>query len=131
MQKLKADIEKQMNIISYIVNGSEFGKFNRQNVETYFDMDREMASSYSEETRRKMLEADKYFAPKSYADGSVMSGYEQVRLILIDSQSELLKKFVEIYADILPYFPPAEAKAHITYLNEISSKLTGIQKSIK
>lgn len=130
VQKLKADIEKQMNILSYIVNGSEFGKFNRQNVETYFDMDREMASSYSEETRRKMLEADKYFAPKPYADGSVMSGYEQVRLILIDSQSGLLKKFVEIYADILPYFPPGEAEAHITYLKEISTKLTGIKKSI-
>lgn len=97
--ELQKIIIQRMEILRFLCNCEEL---DRDKLTTFFTMAEKAGMLWAPEHKQELLNATFHFAPKRKSDGTVMNGFEQVRVMLIETQKEGLYKQLNLFNLSLP-----------------------------
>ena len=103
---LQKNIEQHMEILRYLCT---CGNLDENKVTHYFSLADQVGMNWPSDDKQTMLNATLFFAPKRVSDGTVMNGFEQVRVMLIESHAEGVTQNLKLYTALIPTLPKDEA----------------------
>jgi hypothetical protein len=126
--KLQKNIEQNMAILRYLCT---CGKLDQDKLTTYFSMADQVGMQWPSNDRQTMLNATLNFAPKRASDGTVMNGFEQVRVMLIESHAKGVSQNLKLFNALIPLLPKDETilKPAATFLQQVVADIKELELS--
>ena len=119
---MKEAVEKQLNVLRYLCT---CGKFDRSKMENYISMAEKIGMQWSSQEQEQMLNATIYFFPKSQSDGTVLDGYDQVRIELVGAHADAVSQSIKLINNL----PPDPSLTSL--LQNISSEMNTLISKLK
>jgi len=125
--ELRRTVEQQLGILRFLCT---CGKFDSEKVATYFSMAEQIGMQWGPEDKHTMLNAT-LIAPKLRSDKTVMNGFEQVRVMLIENHVEGVANSIALFTQLLPTLSldEATAKANSAFLVQVVAELKKLTSS--
>jgi hypothetical protein len=126
--KLQKNIEQNMAILRYLIT---CGKLDQEKVTTYFSMADQAGMQWPSDDKQTMLNATLNFAPKLASNGTVMNGFEQVRVMLIESHAKGVTQNLKLYNTLVPTLPKDKSTltAAASFLMQINEDIKELKLS--
>lgn len=114
-------VQKQLNILRYLCT---CGKFDQSKIENYISMAEKIGMQWSSQEREQMLNAKAYFFPKSQSDGTVLDGFDQVRIELVGAHADAVSQSIKLIKNLPPEPSLVSLLQNVTNeMNALISKL--------
>lgn len=119
---MQETIQKHMDILRYLCT---CGKFDRDKMANYISMAEKTGMQWEPQEKHQMLNATAFFMPKRQSDGTVIDGFEQLRIEFIEAAAGAVSQGIKVIKQLFP--EPATAsflKRVVDEMNELIRQFT-------
>ena len=121
MEYLQEPIQKQMDILRYLCN---CGKFDRNKMEHYISMTEKIGMEWNQQDKEQMLRANVFLIPKLQSDGTVLDGYNQLRVEFVEVHAGTVSQTIQLIKQLPP------DPANVSLLQDVGTEMTELVKNL-
>ena len=123
----KSAIEDQMGLLRFLVQNRQF---DQSGLEEYFNRAEQIGMDWTSQDKRDMFRDATLLVPKRQSDGTILNGYGQVRVVLIETHAQTVSKGIRTLSQLLQLqaLDAAITRTYMAYIEEVAKELQSLAR---
>ena len=119
---LQTKIQENIGILKYLCACTKFG---REEMQNYIIMAEKMGMRFEQEERQQMLNAKAFLMPKRESNGTVLNGFEQMKITFIEVHAGTVTQGIQAVKTLSP------EQATISFLKNVTNEMLNLTAQVK